>query len=243
MRKHIPNTITLINLFCGCCALLSVLNGQFVAAFWFLFTGGWADYLDGMAARLLNVKSPLGKELDSMADMVSFGVVPGVILYVLLCIALGKPDFQQWPGSINIYALPAFLVPVFAGLRLAKFNLDVRQTENFLGLSTPSMTVFVTGLMLIYHFDSYGLGQWVINPYFLYGVIVLFSYLLVSEIPMFSFKFKQFKWTGNELRFSFVILAIILMLVLREASFSLIIILYILFSLVGNVWIKTPSSP
>ena len=234
MRKHIPNFITLINLFCGCAALLSVFSGQFVAAFWFLFTAGLADYLDGMVARLLKVKSPLGKELDSMADMVSFGVVPGAIVYTLLSIGMNESHFMIWPTAINLYALPAFLISVFAGLRLARFNIDTRQTENFIGLSTPPMTMFITGLMLIYHFDSFGMGRWVTNPYFLYGVIIVMSYLLVAEIPMFSFKIKGFHWAGNEIRFSFAIISILMMILLKEASFSFIIVFYIFAALMDN---------
>ena len=233
MRSYIPNIITLINLFCGCCALLSAFNGNFVATFWFLFVGGWADYLDGMAARVLKVHSPLGKELDSMADMVSFGVVPGAIVYMLICVG---ENFPNEPTSLNIYALPAFLLPVFAGLRLAKFNLDTRQSENFIGLSTPAMTLFITGLMVIYHFDSFGLAKLVSSVTFLYPVILVFSYLLVAEIPMFSFKVKRFQWAGNEIRFIFVLLTLALLLILREASFSFIVIAYILFAFFDNFW-------
>ena len=229
MRNYIPNTITLINLFCGCSALVSVLYGQFVTAFWFLFAGGWADYFDGMVARWLQVKSPLGKELDSMADMVSFGVVPGAIFYMLLNVGLSTTtELNNTFTTINWLALPGFLVSVFAGLRLARFNLDERQTDDFIGLATPSMTVFVTGLMLIYYNNSFNLGSWVTNPYFLYPCIAFLSYMMVAELPMFSFKFKGFKWKGNELRFSFIAISLLLMIFLQEASFSFIILTYIL---------------
>ncbi len=235
VKKNIPHIITSINLFCGCCALACVFYNQFFQAFLFLFVGAWADYFDGLAARLLNVKSELGKELDSLADMVSFGVVPGAIIYMLLVRGLNK-NFVEFPQYLILAALPAFLVTVFAALRLAKFNLDTRQTENFIGLNTPSCTIFTVGLMLIYHYDSYGLGSFVINPLFLYPIILLLSYLLIAELPMFSFKFKHFQWAGNEFRFIFMLVAVLLLIVLKEAAFALIILIYILFALVQRIF-------
>ena len=226
MKKSIPHIITSINLFCGCCALACIFYGRFFNAFLFLFVGGWADYLDGLVARSLNVKSDLGKELDSLADMVSFGVVPGAIIYMLLVRGMTE-NFEGFPQYLMLAGLPAFLITVFAALRLAKFNIDERQTENFIGLNTPSCTVFVVGLMLIYHYDSYGLRGLMIDPRFLYAVIVVFSYLLVSEIPMFSFKFKRFKWQGNEVRFIFLMIAFLFLLFFKEAAFSLIVIVYV----------------
>lgn len=228
MRKHIPNFITTINLFCGCCALVCVFNELFVWVFYFLLVSGITDYIDGMVARLLNVKSPMGKELDSLADMVSFGVVPGAILYMLLT---KSPTGFETEIPIKWWALAGFILSVFAGLRLARFNLDVRQTEEFIGLNTPACTMFVTGLMLIYAKDLAGVAGYIINPFFLYGVVVLFSFLLVAEIPMFSFKFKSFQWRGNENRIVFIILAILLFIFLKEIAFSLIVLLYILYSL------------
>ena len=227
MLKAIPHIITLSNLFCGCCALLAVFHQQYVAVFFFLLIAGLADYGDGLVARWLNVKSELGKELDSLADMVSFGLVPGAILYELL-----KRGFSlTFQDEIVVVALPAFLITLSSALRLAKYNLDTRQSESFIGLNTPSCTMFVVGLMLIYHFDSYGLGNWVIQPAFLYPAILVLSYLLIAEIPMFSFKFKNFKWAGNEARFIFLGLSLILLPLLQEVTFSLMIVLYVLFSL------------
>ncbi|MFK8104901.1 MAG: phosphatidylcholine/phosphatidylserine synthase [Saprospiraceae bacterium] len=230
MKKYIPNSITLLNLFFGCCALVSIFNQQYFSTFVFLALGGLADYADGMIARLLKVHSTLGKELDSMADMVSFGVAPGAILYVLLSLS-----FPTAEAAICYPALPAFLVSMFAGLRLARFNLDTRQTEDFIGLNTPSSTMFVVGLMLIYANDSLGLAEWVIQPVFLYIVIAVLSFLLVAELPMFGFKFKGLHWKGNEIRWSFIVLSLILVVFLKEAAFALIIFLYILLALI-NFW-------
>ncbi len=234
MKRHIPNFITLINVFCGCCAIVSCLYGHFLYTFWFLFFGGLADYLDGMVARWLDVKSPLGKELDSLADMVSFGVVPGVILYMLLSKNI-YPD--SIPLQITMAALPAFILSAASCFRLASFNIDERQTEDFIGLATPSSTMFVTGLMLIYHFDSFSLRDFVTNPYFLYIVIAILSYLLNAEIRMFSFKFKGFKWEGNEIRIIFAAVVLLLLVFFREAAFSLIVLTYVIFA-IGHSFLK-----
>ncbi|RMG84563.1 MAG: CDP-diacylglycerol--serine O-phosphatidyltransferase [Bacteroidetes bacterium] len=236
MKKHIPNFITLINLFCGCCALANIFYGQFVQAFWFFLAGGIADYLDGMIARKMKINTSLGKELDSMADMVSFGVVPGAIFYMLL--TKGFKGAEVLPIQLTFAAAPAFLVSVFAGLRLARFNLDTRQTDHFIGLNTPAATIFAVGLMLIFHYDTFGLAQWVTQPALLYTCIAALSYLLVAEIPMFNFKFKHLRWKGNEIRFIFAALALGLLICLKEAALSLIILSYILFSLGNNLIAK-----
>jgi len=239
MKKYIPHIITATNLFFGCCAVVSVLYGGFVEAFVFLFLGGLCDFADGFVARLLNVRSELGKELDSLADMVSFGVVPGAILFTLLNDGTPTTIGDETLDELAI-GLPGFLLTVFAGIRLAKFNLDTRQTEEFIGLPTPSATMFVTGLMLIYHFDTFGGRELVSNTYFLYGVIILFSFLLISEIPMFSLKFKGGQWKGNEVRYIFMLLAVGMLPFLREASFSILIVLYVLFSF--GKWMRSSGS-
>ena len=233
MKKYIPNIITLINLFCGCCALICVFNEMYLAAFWFTFAGGWADFADGLVARSLGVNSTLGKELDSLADMVSFGVVPGMVLYMMISShPVADPYFFK---QINLLALTAFLIPVFSALRLAKFNLDARQSEDFIGLNTPSVTMFVIGLMLIFDFDSYGMSGTVSHPYFLIPTILILSYLLVAELPMFSMKFKGLKWQGNQQRIIFLILGITALIFLKEIAFSLMIVLYVLFSLFEKI--------
>lgn len=249
IKQYIPNTITLINLFCGCGALVCVLYGYFINAFWFLFVGGIADYLDGMVARWLNVHSELGKELDSLADMVSFGVVPGAILYMLLssgfhynALKMGGEMMPPIRATLNLdltwQALPAFIISLFACLRLGRFNLDTRQTEDFIGMATPTMTLFVVGLMLIFNYNSFGLRPVIVNPYFLFPVIGIFSYLMVSELRMFSFKFKGFQWEDNEIRIIFVAIAVLLLLLLREAAFSAVVLVYILAVLIQNIFKK-----
>ncbi len=227
MKKHIPNFLTLLNLFCGCCALISVFNHHFVHAAVFLLVSGIADFFDGMSARLFNVKGDLGKELDSLADMVSFGLVPGVIIYTLLNIQNENPSSQ----NIDLFALPAFLITIFSCLRLARFNIDTRQSENFIGLNVPSNTTFAVGLMLIYHFNSFGLSSFVSNNLLLYTYIIVCSYLMISNIPMFGFKFKKLAINGNELKFIFLLSSILSFIFLQELALCTNILLYIILSL------------
>jgi CDP-diacylglycerol---serine O-phosphatidyltransferase len=227
MKKHIPNFLTLLNLFCGCCALISVFNHHYIDTAMFLLVSGIADFFDGMSARIFNVKGDLGKELDSLADMVSFGLVPGAIIYTLLNIN----NANLMDQGINIYALPAFVITTFSCLRLARFNLDTRQSENFIGLNVPSNTTFVVGLMLVYHFNSYNLGFLATNQVLLYGYIICSSFLMISNIPMFGFKFKNVQLKGNEYKFLFLILSILSFVFLKELAFCTNILLYILLSL------------
>ncbi|MFT5802066.1 MAG: CDP-diacylglycerol--serine O-phosphatidyltransferase, partial [Nonlabens sp.] len=159
-----------------------------------------------------------------------FGVFPAMILYVLLS-KNGGPII----GPLHLIGIPGFLLAGFACIRLAKFNLDTRQADDFIGMPTPSCTLFVVGLMLMYDHNSFGLADWLISPYVLYPVIAIFSYLLVSEIPMFSFKFKRKQWKGNEHRIVFIVLGIVLLIVLREVAFSLLILMYVLYALFGAV--------
>jgi len=232
VKNQIPNAITLLNLFCGCAAIINILDYQFVTAFWFLFAAGWFDFADGLVARMLNVSSEHGKELDSLADMVSFGAVPGVIYYTLLFIDPSVAPATP-PVSWSWYAAPGLLVALFSALRLAKFNLDTRQTENFVGVATPTSTVFAAGIMLIYALDPFGWSVYAQSPFVLYPAIIAFSYLLISEHPMFSFKIKGMKWVGNETRIIFAVLALVLLLTLRTAAFPFIVGVYLIINLIA----------
>jgi len=229
--KHIPNALTLANLFCGCCALLYTFYWKPEVAALFTAASFFFDYLDGMAARALKVSSPLGKELDSLADVVSFGVVPGAMIYQLLS---GEPSITAAFGGsfVEVMALPAFVLSAFSGLRLAKFNLDTRQTDYFIGLSTPACTVFVLGLALASHNDRFGLAEVIGNPWFLYSLVGLLSWLLVSEIPMFGMKVKRFDWKSNAFNLFFLGLFAVLVFFLKELAFSAIIVCYIVLSIV-----------
>ncbi|PHN02275.1 CDP-alcohol phosphatidyltransferase family protein [Flavilitoribacter nigricans] len=228
MKQYIPNTVTLLNLFCGCCATVAILYDQVELCLVLLAGGIIADYLDGAVARMLDVKSMLGKELDSLADMVTFGLLPGAILYYLL----NQNDGGD-PGRLELvwkYS-PAFIISLFSALRLAKFNIDTRQTDHFLGLPTPSSTIFVAGILAIFHYNSFGLADFIIQPWLIFTLAIILSWLLVSDVPMFNLKLSSFRWAGNEIKFIFVGIAIVLLVVLGVAGPATVILLYILFNL------------
>ncbi len=220
MKRHIPNLITLINLLCGCFAILFAIEGNGFAAGLFIVGGAVADFLDGTAARLLNVKSSIGKELDSLADIVTFGVAPGMIAFGLL-------RYYTEP-HIQYLEYIAFLIPMFSALRLAKFNVDERQTENFVGMPTPANALFWAALpWAIIEF-----GFPVLHTFMIVAAICLLSLLLVSEIPMFSFKIKNFTWKDNTHKYIFLLTAIALLALLRTAAIPVLVLLYPIFSLV-----------
>ncbi len=229
--KHLPNALTLANLFCGCCALLYIAYWQPEMAALFTAASFVFDYLDGMVARALKLSSPLGKELDSLADVVSFGVVPGAMLYQLLA---GEPSLSTVFGEsfVKVAALPAFLLSAFSALRLAKFNLDTRQANYFIGLSTPACTVFVLGLALTAHQNLFGLKEMIENQWLLYGLVGILSWLLVSEIPMFGMKIKRFDWESNKFNLAFLTLFALLIVFLKELALSAIIVSYIVLSVI-----------
>jgi len=217
MKKHIPNLLTCLNLFSGCIAVLMALQGNIQVVTICVFASGIFDFFDGMVARLLHVKSPIGKELDSLADMVSFGFLPGTIMFTLLTKVF--PD-----GSLLPYL--GFIITVFSALRLAKFNLDERQTSDFIGLNTPMNTFYV--LSLPYIADKY--PQLVLNPIVLIGSVLLTSYLLVSEIRLFSMKFSSMDGKSNKFRFILLILMLILFIFAQFMAFLIILIFYFLLS-------------
>lgn len=229
MRRHIPNLFTLSNLFLGCCALLFVLDGQVQAAAWCTLGSFICDYLDGMLARALGVSSPLGKELDSLADVVSFGVVPGAMLYHLL----SQSAYCSAGQSPCLAALPAFVLSMFAAYRLGKFNLDTRQTTYFLGLSTPACTIFVMGITL-----GSETFVWLKTPWLIYALIPLLSALMVGEIPMYGLKIKKFDLSNLSLPLGFMTLFFLLWAWFGPVALSAIIVLYILSSLISPQRVK-----
>ncbi|MCH2021177.1 MAG: CDP-alcohol phosphatidyltransferase family protein [Saprospiraceae bacterium] len=234
IKKYIPNTVTLLNLLCGCLAFISIFTGQVEIVPFFIAICLFADYIDGLLARLLKVSSPMGRELDSLADMVSFGVVPGAMLFYLINESKGiqivDVDFYNLSTMVGI---AGFLVTMFSCIRLAKFNLDTRQTEGFVGLNTPACTIFVLGLLLITLYDIYGLKNIVLNDKLLFFITVALCYLLIAEVPMFSFKFKDFDWKTNKIRISFIMVSLVCLCVFKfGAALSFIIICYFVFSFV-----------
>jgi CDP-diacylglycerol--serine O-phosphatidyltransferase len=222
MKKQLPNFITLLNLLCGVVSIFSVFQGKVTLAAYLIFTGAVLDFFDGAAARLLKVHSELGKQLDSLADMVTFGTAPAFIAYALIT---SLSSSTEWLPYV------AFIIPLFSALRLAKFNIDERQTSSFIGLPTPANGFFWAGIALMQ-------GDYVKNPYLLAGFVLLFSLLLVSPLPMFSLKFKQMKWKGNALRYFFLCSACLLILLLSFTAIPIIILLYIIFSIVHHLSFK-----
>ena len=227
----LPNILTLINLFFGCMAVVFLFNYQIEWVPYCVLASLVADFLDGFAARFTKSASDVGKELDSLADVVSFGVVPGAIIFHLLFLKFESAEVPYSFLRIYLYSSPAFIITLFAALRLAKFNLDTRQGDGFIGLATPAAALFVVGLLLIFLNNSFGLAPLVYTGKVLYGTIGLLSVLMLAEIPMFGFKFKSFGWKGNELRYLFIILSMVLLATLKFAAISLIIILYIILSI------------
>ncbi len=222
MKKHLPNAITLLNLFFGCMALTAVFRGDVYAVAAFTAAAALADFLDGALARLLHVHSPLGAQLDSLADAVSFGLVPGAVFFYLL--GGTQTDGFSWEAA------PGFVLTLFAVLRLGRFNLDTRQTEHFIGLPTPAATIFVLGWLLAVHTDALGWGAALGRKEFIYAAIVALSWLMNAELPMFSLKFKAFQWKGNEIRIIFAAASVGLLVWLQSAALLPIILAYIVVS-------------
>ncbi|MCX6245656.1 MAG: CDP-diacylglycerol--serine O-phosphatidyltransferase [Bacteroidetes bacterium] len=238
MKKHIPNFLTTLNLASGLVSITLVMQGNLVWAAIFIFIATVFDYLDGTAARLLKAFSELGKQLDSLADLVSFGVAPGLIIYQLLsdhCIN-GCNILERW----HVIPYFALLIPVCSALRLAKFNIDLRQTENFIGLPTPANAIFFASIPLIiqtqtrlYTFIQLDfLVAFFSIPRVLAVLSVFFSYLLVSEFKLFSLKFKSLEWKGNEHRYIFLILSLALLVVFSVNAIPMTIVAYLLLSLI-----------
>jgi CDP-diacylglycerol---serine O-phosphatidyltransferase len=221
MKRHLPNFLTCCNLVCGCFGIVFVLEGRDIPAAYFVWLAGLFDFFDGFVARLLKVSSPIGKELDSLADVISFGLLPSLVMYKMLSTAT---DSASLPYI-------AFLIAVFSALRLAIFNVDETQRDSFRGLNTPANTIFITSLPLLYN----DVGTWVYHPAVLIIITVIFSFLLVSRLRFFALKFKSFDWQDNKMQFTFLILSVLLLIGLRFLAIPVIIILYILLSLLDNM--------
>lgn len=224
--RQIPNSITCCNLISGCMATGAAFQGHYKEAFLFILLGAVFDFFDGMSARLLKVSSPIGKELDSLADVVTFGVAPSAMLFHLFH-HVTYPDFMAPLRSVMPYT--AFLMAAFSALRLAKFNLDTRQTSSFIGVPTPANTLFWVSLVVGYrnfltseHF----------NALFLLAAILVSCILLVAEIPLFALKFKNFSWRDNRIKYIFILTCIPCILFLGVGCFAAIIAWYVVLSLV-----------
>ena len=241
MKKYIPNLLTLGNLFCGTVATIFAVQGDFVGAAIFVVIGIFFDFLDGFAARLLKVSGELGKQLDSLADMVTSGVVPGIIMYQLLAnnnlngASFGNSPMNWMDSEIQFLPLLGLLLTLGSCYRLAKFNIDTRQTDLFIGLPTPAMSLFIISLPLIQEYTSLQFVQDLLtNNYFLLAVTLLLTYLMNAELPLFSLKFKESSFQKNAVKYLFLITSIVLIITLKYISIPLIIILYVVLSVISN---------
>ena len=217
MKRHLPNFLTCCNLLCGCLGLVFLLEGRGVPAAYFVWVACVFDFFDGFAARMLKVSSPIGKELDSLADVVSFGVLPAMVMYKMIA--------ESSPSSVIPFI--GFMIAMFSALRLAIFNVDETQRDSFKGLNTPANTLFITSLPLLHG----TVGDWLFLPTTLIFITVVFSFLLVSRIEIFALKFKNFSWTDNKIRFTFLATSVLLLIIFQVAAIPLIILLYIGLSL------------
>ncbi len=226
ITRHIPNTVTCCNLFCGCIASVMAFQAQYEMAITFIIIGAVFDFFDGMLARLFKVSGPLGKELDSLADDITFGLAPSVIVFSLFK-EVHYPGFLQPIADYIPYT--AFLIAAFSALRLGKFNIDPRQSTTFIGMPTPANALFWGSLVVGAH-DFLVSASF--NAIYLFALVCLMSYLLVAEIPMFSLKFKSLSWSANKVSYLFLIVCIPLLVVFKISGFAAIILWYILLSLI-----------
>ncbi len=243
IKKQIPNFITLLNLFCGCLAVIFAVSGRLELAALLTAIGIGFDFFDGLSARLLNAQSELGLQLDSLADMVTSGVVPGIVMYQLMSQVFGTPFYVVPPAWNSNQVLASFdssylsllglMITLASAYRLAKFNIDTRQTTSFIGLPTPANTLLILSLPLILKFQS---EMWIIksilNEWFLIGVTLLSCYLLNAEIRLFSLKFKTWGISENWVRYTFLLLTLVFIALFKFLAIPCVIILYVLMSLI-----------
>ncbi len=245
MKQHIPNTLTSLNLFSGCAGLVFAFEGKLHIAALLVLAASVLDFLDGMSARLLKAYSPMGKELDSLADLVSFGLVPSAIVFNYLTYSL--PSWSIMVLGLNAVPFIAFILTIFSALRLAHFNIDEKQSEEFIGLPTPANALFFISFPLIVYYGNetsalhafiHGLTQ---NSYFMIGLTLVFSFLMVSPLPLFSLKFKSLGFPDNRARYIFAVISILLLVFLTIYALPFIIITYIALSLVIHLLPVSPN--
>jgi CDP-diacylglycerol--serine O-phosphatidyltransferase len=229
IKKHIPNSITLLNLLCGCIAMVFVTSSDFEMAFYFVCLGIFLDFFDGFFARLLKVSGPLGLQLDSLADMVTSGVVPGYVMFFLLS------NSQHEISTHFMIPYLGFIITMGSCYRLAVFNIDTRQTNSFIGLPTPANALFILSLPLVLKYsDSLVVLEILTNQSVLLAITLFSAYILNAEIPLFSLKIKKFNLKDNALQIVFLFLSFLLLVFFQYAGIPLVIIGYVLLSIVSN---------
>lgn len=241
MIKQIPNIITSLNIMCGCVAVFFAVSGDLIIASVFAFLGIFFDFFDGLAARLLKAQSEIGLQLDSLADVITSGVVPGVVMFQLLNLSIFGHmqtlteifSLNGWNVSFNNYLpLLGLMIVIASAYRLAKFNVDTRQTSGFIGLPTPANTLLILSLPLILEFQFSDLAETIIlNKWFLIGMTLLSCVLLNAEIPLFALKFKTWDFKSNAVRYVFLLLCVVLLVFLKFLAIPFIILIYILLSM------------
>lgn len=230
--KYIPNAITMGNLFSGCMAVLFAVNDRMEYAAAFVVLGIVFDFFDGFFARLFNVQSEVGLQLDSLADMVTSGLVPGIVMYKLILHADGLPWGGDFQAQGSMLACLGFAITLASAYRLAKFNVDDRQTGSFIGLPTPANTLFILSLPLILKFGDLAFAKAALeNVYVLLGITALSCFLLNAELPLFSLKMKSWGIKENGMIYLFVLVSVILIFTLHFVAMPVIILLYVLLSL------------
>ncbi|MSP84758.1 MAG: phosphatidylserine synthase [Flavobacteriaceae bacterium] len=229
IKRHIPNIITLLNLLCGCIALVFAVKMNFEMAFYFVCLGIFFDFFDGFFARLFNISSPLGLQLDSLADMVTSGVVPGYVMYLMLSNSVNTDP------SLVYFPYLAFIITLGSCYRLANFNIDTRQTDSFIGLPTPANALFILSLPLIIKYsDSLIALELLTNHWVLLVITLLSAYVLNAEITLFALKIKKFNLKDNLLQFFFLLISIVLLVFFKFSGVALIIVFYVLLSIITN---------
>ncbi len=242
LKKQIPNIITLLNLFCGCIAVIFGVQGHLELTALFVALGIGFDFFDGFAARILNAHSELGLQLDSLADMVTSGVAPGIVMFQLLSNVFGSPfheNSNSWGSDLvftdldlSYLSLIGLLITLASAYRLAKFNIDTRQTSSFIGLPTPANTLLIISLPLMLKFQQeVWITQIIGNGWFLITLTLVSCYMLNAEIPLFSLKFKTWGFKENIVRYVFLLLAITLIIIFKFIAIPCVILLYVLMSL------------
>ncbi len=247
LKKYIPNSFTFLNLLCGTIATIFAVKGELELAAYFVFFGIFFDFFDGFFARLFNVSGELGKQLDSLADVVTSGVAPGIVMFQLILFSLTNDNFEiNSKKFLNIFSDNYFSYQYFIALfgliftlasayRLAKFNIDERQMTSFVGLPTPAASLVVLSLPLIISTSS---NEFVINliqsTWFLIPLTLSLSYLMNAEIPLFSLKFKEYSWKNNKIKFGLLIFSVLFVLLFKFVAIPLIVFLYISLSVIEN---------
>lgn len=235
LKKHIPNIITLLNLFSGCIALVFAFHQDFKMAFFFVCLGIFLDFFDGFFARLFNVSSPLGLQLDSLADMVTSGVVPAVVMYHMMISNLSTAAAAPW----QYFPYLGFIIALGSCYRLANFNIDTRQSDSFIGLPTPANALFILSLPLVLaSTDSLIVIELLTNDWFLLVITLLSAFMLNAEIPLFSLKIKKFSFKENKLQILFLAVSLCLMLFFGFLGIPLLITFYILLSVIQNKFLQ-----